>query len=119
MPSYEFYLTEYLGEEIKSRDQFTRLITRASERLARIERAWSVNYRDTGAWPGFSRDCALCAIADRLLTGEGASDPSGGVKSVSTGSVSVTYEKPESYPPEEERLYEALRVYADIDRGLI
>ena len=62
MPDYDFYVNDFLGEEIP-REAFPRLIRRASELLERYRQMFTVTPRE-----GFvcAEECALCAIAEAM-----------------------------------------------------
>ncbi|MCL2085049.1 MAG: hypothetical protein FWH06_07320 [Oscillospiraceae bacterium] len=106
MPNYDFYLKKYLGNAIGSRAEFKRLAARAAERIGHAERLWTVTYN-----AGASRDLAICAVADMLLSAEAPA-----VRSASTGSVSVTYESGRA-APEPQAVREALKLYARVYNG--
>lgn len=119
MPSYAFYLSEYMGDVVDE-ESFSRLAARADEQLRRYERIYTVTEPEEGA-----RDMATCAMVDALsaietmLSGDG-----GAVSSASIGSVSVSYGSPTSLgvdlseKGQERQLYKAVSRYLDIYRGV-
>ena len=119
MPSYAFYLSEYMGDVVDE-GSFSRLAARADEQLRRYERIYTVTEPEEGA-----RDMAICAMVDALaaietmLSGDG-----GAVSSDSVGSVSVSYGARTSLgvdlseKGQERQLYKAASRYLDIYRGV-
>lgn len=117
MLNYEFYCTQYMGESISECD-FSRLIRRAGETLARYKRIYSVTAPEEN-----SEAMALCAMADSLAYYEAALNGAGGaVSSASIGSVSVSYAGAASaadlsQSAQETELFRCACLYLDIYRG--
>lgn len=134
MIDYSFYTDIYLGNKITDAHTFARMIIRAESRLSRLEDVFVVKYRTPPRaeteTPDFMRNMALCAIAEELITTESSAQPPsvgsdgniiGTVKSVSIGSVSASFDSrsvENVVSTEKTRLYEALRLYADVYRGV-
>lgn len=117
MPDYAFYRGTYMGDSIPEND-FSRLIKRAGEQLARYKRIYTVTAPEEN-----SEDMAVCAMADALAYYEAALNGSGGaVSSASIGSVSVSYAGSSiasdmSQKAQEQELYRCARLYLEIYRG--
>ena len=93
MPDFTFYRDVYLGDTISEAD-FPRLIARAGEALAFLEREYTATGDET------ARMKALCALAEAIQATNKASanalaaaSGEGAVASESIGSVSVSYQK--------------------------
>ena len=84
MPDYDFYVQDFLGEEIP-REAFPRLIRRASELLERYRQMFTVTPRE-----GFvcAEECALCAIAEAMYAFD-QEDSRRGLAGASVGSVTM------------------------------
>lgn len=117
MPDYTFYLGTYMGDSIPEND-FSRLIKRAGEQLARYKRIYTVTAQEEN-----SEDMALCAMADALAYYEAALNGAGGaVSSASIGSVSVSYAGTASaadlsQEAQAAELFRCACMYLDIYRG--
>ena len=117
MTDYEFYRTKYMGESI-SECEFSRLIRRAGETLARYKRIYSVTAPQEDA-----ESMAACAMADALAYYDAALNGAGGaVSSASIGSVSVSYAGAAStadlsQSAQDAELFRCACLYLDIYRG--
>ncbi len=78
IPDYVFYKDVFLGAEILEED-WDRLAARADERLAQLERAYTVTDPT-----GCGREKTVCAIAEKI------GDAENGDVNVSIGSVSTS-----------------------------
>ena len=106
MVNYDFYKNVYLGSTI-SEGVFPRLIARAEDWLARLERCCTVKA------PGpESRGMAACAVAEALAEHEKHRF----VSQASVGGVSVRYEN--SLHAMQRQLLGCAGVYLDIYRGV-
>jgi len=94
MPTYEFYVSTYMGNQIAEHD-FPRLISRAGVYLEKF------NVTDEN-----KLNMAMCAVAEAWQTNEQGGD----VASQSVGGWSKSYQqtKPKT---NEERLLEAVKMY--------
>lgn len=106
MPDYEYYLTQFLGEDIPQ-DAFDRYAARARRRLLRYQSLYDLRPRS-----GLTdhEACAVCAMAEALYAFD-AEDARRGIASVSVGSVS------ESYPAPPELCSETVRSRDEFLRG--
>ena len=104
MPTYDYYINDYLGTEIGEKE-FSPLAKRARAVLERLCR----NYKVVGGED--ARAMAVCAMAETLKKAE-----KGGVTSASLGGVSVHYQQGN----QEQlllQLYRQAAIYLDIYRG--
>ncbi|MGN0652357.1 MAG: hypothetical protein ACI4KN_05105 [Gemmiger sp.] len=112
MPDYEFYVKDFLGEDIPEQ-AFDRLARRASDLLERYRRMFAVTPRE-----GFvcAEECAVCAIAEAMYAFE-QEDSRRGLSSVSVGSVSESYTAPPELCPQ--TLHNRETYYRDLARDYL
>lgn len=112
---YEFYTDTYLGTSITTESQFNQLALRASAQVDRITFNRAVSVTDEDDLEAIKN--AVCAIAEEIQTvnNEGFT---GGIKSESVGSHSVTYsESNELMLSKTQRYLEVARIYLENTNG--